>query len=506
MAYPPKIKSGGTIPPPEGPPYPSSVLVPIYADCARPADENYQIFGSVEGNNYAKHFVAQWLEVVTHQGTMVTGFGIKIAKRGNPDEPLIIGITQGAPPDDPFNPSEYLEQWVVYPAQLTFAGVWYWIQCYFETPVDVSSVNLMVVAISDTDYDPDTKMGDYLWATCTGVPPNCNAPMEYIPESLGLSLPSAEPCQGPGHAWNCVTEGVDIVQPWPAIYDPNNPDYPVNIVTIDENYYCKVRLHNGSFLCENYTVDFYWDSEQTLFGCYEGNMAGSSNDIDISFTFTMPELSLGYHQMLVKMRQKSTVPAKVITVFVVSEYGWYAASDTASFFTYIAGNPEPCTNPDGAPGDWYCDGTTKMTCTNGSWAPTYNAPECQAIGCINPSGENGATTCFGTTLYKCENGSWVSYIPGAVECAGCVCGNFDDPTSCEGAQGSQGEQCCFWYQKYLWEPARCHSQMGDIMRDYLPFLAVGAGAAILLLALSGSTLRQYIPMQQPTKQNKRGKT
>ena len=485
---PPAVYPGTTTP------FPSSIIEPWSADCT---NQKYSIFGSKDGNIYDKHFVAQSLR---HNGTTMTGFGIMIGKRGAPNEPLYVGVCQGAPPDDPLNPNSYIEVWSIPSYAIGSANTWYWAVFYFETPLDCSHFMPIVVCSSTCDFDPDTNLGDYVWGACFGVPAGLNAAEHYIPQTLGLTqLPSAEPCQGGGEALHCGWEGVDIVSPWPVICDINDPYTPINTVIVGNYYLCRVSLKNDAVWCNNYTVDTYWDSETTLFECYKDILAGLGGTDTILIAFQMPQMTYGYHNLLVKMRQKPSVPAKIITVFVVGgPYEWVAAPDTVAHFSYTAGTPTPCTNPAGAPGDWYCDGTTKMTCQNGVWAPTYNAPECQTAGCINPSGSPGDFRCLGLDLYQCTDTGWQLYSKNAFECAGCTCGNFNDPTSCEDAQGAMGEQCCFWYQKYLWEPARCHSQMGDILQSYLPFLAVGAGAAILLLALSMPSRKQYVPMHQPS--------
>ena len=43
---------------------------------------------------------------------------------------------------------------------------------------------------------------------------------------------------------------------------------------------------------------------------------------------------------------------------------------------------------------------------------------------------------------------------------------------------------CHWYQKFLWEDEKCHTNEQDMLIDYLPFIAAGVGGVVIIIAIA----------------------
>lgn len=65
---------------------------------------------------------------------------------------------------------------------------------------------------------------------------------------------------------------------------------------------------------------------------------------------------------------------------------------------------------------------------------------------------------------------------------------------CEGRSQSECTAPCHWYQKYFWEDEKCHSAEQNMLMDYLPFIIVGVGGAVIIAAL---VMRKPAPAHYP---------
>ena len=88
------------------------------------------------------------------------------------------------------------------------------------------------------------------------------------------------------------------------------------------------------------------------------------------------------------------------------------------------------------------------------------------------------TTCADyTNQIDCVNAQcyWCNGV-----CQDTPCGNG---MPCEDRNQVECTPPCHWYAKYFWEAPSCHTAEQNMMMDYLPFIIVGVGGAILIVAL-----------------------
>lgn len=149
---------------------------------------------------------------------------------------------------------------------------------------------------------------------------------------------------------------------------------------------------------------------------------------------------------------------------------------------------------------WRCNGTTPESqefpagtiCGQGdaSGWPYTSQPNCDGIRCINPSGNEGDITCINGFKYTCTGGGWIKKIP-EEPCGEEECAQYQTQSTCETGG-------CYWYAypNPFGEPA-CFGK--PIYIQYLPLIAVGIGALVVVAALLGRKKTQpyYPPMYYP---------
>lgn len=82
-----------------------------------------------------------------------------------------------------------------------------------------------------------------------------------------------------------------------------------------------------------------------------------------------------------------------------------------------------------------------------------------------------------TTQSECEVAKCYWWSDGTCHSTeeGVVCSDYTTQATCPTG--------CFWYKKYFWEEEKCHDTEQNMMMDYLPFILVGAGATLIIVAL-----------------------
>ena len=173
--------------------------------------------------------------------------------------------------------------------------------------------------------------------------------------------------------------------------------------------------------------------------------------------------------------------------------------DYAFFFCTIIGG---CTNPLGDNGQIYTcgvgyggqpDPTHKYKCINGTWVDQGYNPDCDIPDdCSNPSGTHGQTECgagYGaqpdpTHKYRCINGTWVDQGYDS----DCDTGGCSNPAGAENSEicgdSQYGQDTTHKYKciNGIWEDqGESPDCIGEI--DYLPYIIIGAGGILLLIAL-----------------------
>lgn len=264
----------------------------------------------------------------------------------------------------------------------------------------------------------------------------------------------------------------------------------------------------------NYIAQKYGNSSQCIVssglvfdiidatGLPQNGLTGGTADIVALILLGMIDANAtGGITMVIPSRPKITNPNHALTTAnvdglsasdaaLVSDYD----ETSASQWCYTA--PLDCTNPTGANGVEFCGSESQYfvykdhlyRCENGTWVDKgYNSSCVSSNDCANPTGANGSVGCVGGYEATCNNGTWERKDP-AIECEACSLHKTEPLCTAAG---------CNWYAypNPFGDP-QCFSE--PIYIKYLPFIAVGVGAVILIAALAGSRGRggysqQYYP-------------
>ena len=150
---------------------PSGSTLDHYIECSNVI----RVYGKTNGDPAQIQFIAQPMRV-TGPNAKLTAMAIRIGRYGTPDASLVIGVTRGYPPDNPFNPDTWDFYGAISPSMLPQANTLYWVQAVFPTPIDCSTQSPWAIAVTDADW---TATAFWYWGVCNNIPSGENGLMVY---------------------------------------------------------------------------------------------------------------------------------------------------------------------------------------------------------------------------------------------------------------------------------------------------------------------------------------